>query len=286
MKIVIVGCGKIGSSIIDAIGDTDHDIVVLERDESKVQKIIETKDVLALCVDGTDFRELKGASVDKADWVIATTNSDESNLLTCFLARNYGAKHTICQVRRHEYSKDEMERIKTDFGIDMLYSPDLLAAEAMYDMVMNHEQLKAIRAKRNLRVMLMGASKIGIHLARLLSDARCSVKLIELDKERCYDVSADLDGMVNVIYGDGTEKNLLFEEGVHEADAFVALTGLDEENLLMSVFAQSHNVPRVIAKVDRNTFSRLGSILGVTELVSPMIVSAETVRSYIFDQEH
>lgn len=286
MKIFIVGCGKIGSSIIDAIDDTDHDIVVLERDEAKVQRIIETRDVLALCVDGTDFRELKGASIDKADWVIATTNSDESNLLTCFLAKNYGAKHTICQVRRHEYSKSEMDKIKSDFGIDMLYSPDLLAAEAMFDMIDCHEHLRSHRFKRNPRIMLMGASKIGIHLARLLSELSCSVKLIELNKERAYDVSADLNGAVDVIYGDGTEKNLLFEEGIHEADAFVALTGIDEENLLMSVFAQSHNVPRVIAKVDRNVFSRLGSVLGVTELVSPMIVSAEAVRAFIFDQEH
>ena len=177
-------------------------------------------------------------------------------------------------------------KIKSDFGIDMLYSPDLLAAEAMFDMIDCHEHLRSHRFKRNPRIMLMGASKIGIHLARLLSELSCSVKLIELDKERAYDVSADLNGAVDVIYGDGTEKNLLFEEGIHEADAFVALTGIDEENLLMSVFAQSHNVPRVIAKVDRNVFSRLGSVLGVTELVSPMIVSAEAVRAFIFDQEH
>lgn len=285
MKIVIVGCGKIGNSIINALGDTSHDITVLEKDEAKVQRIDETKDVLAMCVDGTDFRELKAVDMKGTDWVIATTNSDESNLLACYLAKRYGASHTICQVRKHEYSPEELDRIEDAFGIDMLFSPDLLAAEEIYNRIDAEFHMRTVKRKKPLRIMLMGASKIGIHLARILSDSKCSVKLVELDKERCYDVAADLQDNVNVIWGDGTEKNLLFEEGIHQADVFVSLTGVDEENLLMAVFALSHDVSKVIAKVDRNDFDRLSDTLGVTELVSPMIVAAETVRDYILDQE-
>lgn len=285
MKIVIVGCGKIGYSIIDAIDDQAHDITVLERNPARVQRLIETKDVLALCVDGTDFRELKALDMHEVDWVIATTNSDEANLLTCFLAKRYGAKHTICQVRKHEYTPDELDRIEDAMGIDMLYSPDILAAEEIFRLLKVKEFQAKRHIKKPMKVLLMGASKIGIHLARLLSHSRCSVKLVELDKDRCYDVSADLEGLVNVLWGDATEKTLLFDEGIKAADAFVAMTGLDEQNLLMSVFAQSQNVPRVVAKVDRNTFDRLGDTLGITELVSPMMVAAEKVREYIFDQE-
>lgn len=286
MKIVIVGCGKIGFSIIDAIDDIANDITVLEKNPARVQRVIETKDVLALCVDGTDFRELKGIDIGEADWVIATTNSDEANLTTCYLAKLYGARHTICQVRKHEYTPDELDRIEEAFGIDMLYSPDILAAEEIFRLMKVDEFKSGSRRRKPMKVMLMGASKIGIHLARILSHNNCSVKLLEVDKERCYDVSADLEDLVTVLWGDGTEKTFLFDEGISQADAFVSLTGVDEQNLLMSVFAQSHQVPRVIAKVDRNVFDRLGDTLGITELVSPMIVAAEAVRSYIFDQEH
>lgn len=285
MKIVVVGCGKIGISIINALDEDEHDITVLEVDEERVQRIIETHDVLALCVDGTDFRELKAVDMKNTDWVIATTNSDESNLMTCYLAKRYGAKHTVCQVRKHEYTPEELDNIEEAFNIDLLYSPDLIAAEEIYSRIKDFFKTTHPKRKRVHNVMLMGASKIGIHLARQLDKANYIVKLIEHYRDRCYEVAADLGETVNVMWGDGTEKTLLFEEGIKEIDAFVSLTGVDEENLLMSLFAQSHNVPKVIAKVDRNDFDRLSDTLGITELVSPKIVSAEAVKNFITNYE-
>lgn len=285
MKIVVVGCGKIGISIINMLEEEEHDITVLEMDEERVQRIIETHDVLAMCVDGTDFRELKAVDMKNTDWVIATTNSDESNLMTCYLAKRYGAKHTVCQVRKHEYTPQELDNIEDAFDIDMLYSPDLLAAEEIFSRLKEFFQKTPSKRKGSHHVMLMGASKIGIHLARELDHAHYIVKLIEHDVNRCYDVAADLGETVNVIWGDGTEKMLLFEEGIKEADAFISLTGVDEENLLMSLFAQSHNVPKVVAKVDRNDFDRLSDTLGITELVSPKIVSAKAVRDFIYNYD-
>lgn len=285
MKIVVVGCGKIGISIINALDEDEHDITVLEVDEERVQRIIETHDVLALCVDGTDFREIKAVDMKNTDWVIATTNSDESNLMTCYLAKRYGAKHTVCQVRKHEYTPEELDNIEEAFNIDLLYSPDLIAAEEIYSRIKDFFKTTHPKRKRVHNVMLMGASKIGIHLARQLDKANYIVKLIEHDRDRCYEVAADLGETVNVMWGDGTEKTLLFEEGIKEIDAFVSLTGVDEENLLMSLFAQSHNVPKVIAKVDRNDFDRLSDTLGITELVSPKIVSAEAVKNFITNYE-
>ena len=106
-----------------------------------------------------------------------------------------------------------------------------------------------------------------------------SVKIIEVDRNRCDEMSDLLHDAV-VINGDGARQELLLEEGLQSADAFVALTGMDEQNILLSYFATSQNVPKVVAKVNRDEFSPTAERLGLDCTVSPRKTIANVIVRY------
>ena len=83
-----------------------------------------------------------------------------------------------------------------------------------------------------------------------------------------------------MLHGDGAQQELLIEEGLLNTDAFVSLTGMDEENILISIFAQSQNVPKVIAKVNRDELAYMADKLGVDSIVSPKKLVSDLIISY------
>ncbi|MBQ4096774.1 MAG: Trk system potassium transporter TrkA [Clostridia bacterium] len=132
--------------------------------------------------------------------------------------------------------------------------------------------------KKAKNVMIVGGSRTAYYLAKLLKANGFSVKIIEQDRERALSLSTQLDG-VTVIHGDGTQHELLREEGLAEADGFVTLTGTDEENILISMYAAAEKVPKVITKVNSPELYSLGEKIGLESLVSPRnIVSDVIVR--------
>lgn len=133
-------------------------------------------------------------------------------------------------------------------------------------------------SKESRSVMILGGSHTGYQLAKQLLDLRANVKIIEHDRERCRDLCDALPKAV-IINGDGARGDLLNEEGLQSSDAFVALTGIDEENILMAIYASTQNVAKTYAKVDRTEFIDLASKLGLEgqvvepkKLISDMIV--------------
>jgi trk system potassium uptake protein TrkA len=129
-------------------------------------------------------------------------------------------------------------------------------------------------------IMIVGASKTAFYLAKMLTDAGNSVKIIEQDKQRCEMFSNGLPGAV-VINGDGASQELLLEEGIDKVDAFVALTGMDEENILLSYFAQAKNVPTVIPKVNRNEFVSMAQSFGLYSMVSSKKSVLDVISRYV-----
>ena len=133
--------------------------------------------------------------------------------------------------------------------------------------------------KQAKNVMILGGSKIGFYLARMLTSGGNSVKIIEKQENVCEELSRTLPGAV-ITHGDGASQELLFEEGIRSVDAFLALTGLDEENILISIFASSQNVPKVIAKVNRDEMSAMADRLGLDCTVSPKKIVSDIVVRY------
>ncbi len=127
MKIVIVGCGKVGTSIATELNNAGHNIVVVDKDHNAVQSLSDSLDLMGIEGNGATYDVLMEAGVHNADIVIAAAAMDEINIYTCLMARAAGAKHTIARVRNPEYTKD-LFRVKEHLGLSLAINPELTAA--------------------------------------------------------------------------------------------------------------------------------------------------------------
>ncbi|MCD7723030.1 MAG: Trk system potassium transporter TrkA [Clostridiales bacterium] len=127
MNIIIVGAGRLGCRLAAGLLDEGHNITVIDRNESIVKKLAENLDVQGVVGSGAIREVLDNAEVKRADLLIATTASDENNILSCFIARRMGARHTIARVRNPEYTK-QIGFMRSELGISMLINPDFSAA--------------------------------------------------------------------------------------------------------------------------------------------------------------
>lgn len=135
-------------------------------------------------------------------------------------------------------------------------------------------------------VMIIGGSHIAYYLAEQLSSMRMQVRLVDRDEKRCQEFSEQLPDVL-VIHGDATDHELLCEEGLESSDAFVALTGLDELNIMLTMYARFHHVGRSIAKVSRNSFSEIVNRSGIVEsVVSTSGVTVNRIIQYVRAMEN
>lgn len=359
MNIIIVGCGKIGTTILSCLVAEGHDVVALDNDPEVVAEITNVYDVMGACGNGADCDILQEAGVGKAELIIATTGSDELNMLCCFLAKRMGTEHTIARIRNPEYNDRSLGFMRQQLDLSMAINPDLLAAHELYnilklpsaakietfsvrnfemiemrlksDSVLDGIRIADMRTKYNAKflicavqrgdeayipdgnfiiksgdkigltaapaeitkflkeigvqqkqarnIMILGGSRIAYYLAKMLTAAGISITIIERDRQLCEELCEALPKAV-VINGDGTQQEVLLEEGLLSIDAFVSLTGMDEENILVSSFVQSKNVPKVIAKVNRDELIPLAEHWGLDCLVSPKKLISDILVQY------
>lgn len=360
MKIIVSGCGKIGTTVIDTLVNEGHDVVAIDKDQKVIEEITNTYDVMALCGNGVDCEILEEAGVKDTELFISTTGSDERNMLACFIAKKKGAKHTIARIRQPEYNYHSLSFLRQELALSMAINPEMLAAQELYnilkfpsvvkietfsrrdfemielrlkpDSLLDGLSLIQMREKYNAMVLvcavqrgdevfipdgnfvLRGGDKIGItakpaevqklfkelnvyqkqakdvtilggsrtafYLSKMLTDMGSRVKVIDINPEICQKF-AEGNPKVNVACGDGAHQDVLLEEGIKETDAFVSLTGIDEENILVSVLAQSLDVPKVIAKINRDELLTMAEKLGVDTVISPKKIISDVIVRYV-----
>ncbi len=359
MRIVIVGAGKIGATLIEKFSKEEHDIIIVDRDPKIVEQTVNRYDVMGICGGGADRMILEEAGVNYADFVIACTSRDELNILCCMLAKKMGAKHTVARVRDPEYFM-EMEYMKGELDLDMWFNPELRTAKEIADIlsfptainvetfadgaavmielkvkkespmigktvmeIMTEFDVKALLSmvvrenkvfiprgdfiieegdvvhitssereitnfskkmqmfRRKARsVFIVGGGKIAYYLAKELIARKVSVKIIEIDEERAEWLSEELPE-ANVLLGDGTDHEVLDEEGIDKCNAVVTLTGMDEENVIVSLYATRKKVSKVITKVDRPTIGQMVNHLGLDSVISPRTVIASSIVRFV-----
>ncbi|MEQ9423886.1 MAG: Trk system potassium transporter TrkA [Cyclobacteriaceae bacterium] len=128
-------------------------------------------------------------------------------------------------------------------------------------------------------LMILGGSRVGIHTARKLSKTY-KIKLIEKDKDKCFEL-ADILPDTLIINGDGRDVDLLIEEGLKEMDAFLALTGDSETNMISSLVAKNNNVSKTIALVENIDYIHLSQNIGVDTLINKKLIAANFIFRYI-----
>jgi len=129
-------------------------------------------------------------------------------------------------------------------------------------------------------VFIVGGGRIGYYLARELLKSNVSVKIVEIDEERATELSALLPG-ATVLIGDGTDQSILEEENLKGNDACITLTGKDEENVMISLYAKQSNVDKIITKIDRMSILKMVNMLGLDTVVTPRYVIANHIVRFV-----
>ena len=187
--------------------------------------------------------------------------------------RKFQIKILICAVERKE-------EVYIPDGEFVLEQGDKLHIAATHQEIERFFDKIGNRQRRMRNIMICGGGRVGFYLARQLSTMNMNVKMIEHSHEKCEFLCEELPN-VTVIHGDATDHDLLMEEGVREADALIALTGVDEENIIMGLFAKRQGVHKIIAKVNEDSRAQMVEGLGVDSIVSAKSATADAIFSYV-----
>lgn len=359
LNIIIVGCGKVGSTITEQLYREGHDITVVDKNPAAVQNLSNSFDVMGIIGNGTSYSVLNEAGIESADLIIAVTASDELNLLCCTVARRAGNCAAIARVRNPDYS-EEVGYLRERLGITLIINPELetaneisrilrlpsalnvspfaggkaelikfqlpadnmLCGQSLAELgrsvarsilfcaiergdevlipngsfrLQKDDTISFIASStaaleffenagfENYRVrscMLIGGGKAAYYLARQLLATGVEVTVIDKDPARCDELTDLLPGAV-IICGDGTDEDLLREEGIERTEAFIPLTGLDEENILMTLYAREVSDAKLVTKLNRISFRGVINKLALGSVVYPKYITTETIVAYV-----
>ncbi len=359
LNIIIVGCGKVGMTLIEQLSKEGHDITIIDKNAAKVQEMSNLYDIMGLVGNGASYSVQMEAGIENADLIIAVTASDELNLLCCTVAKQVGDCAAIARVRTPDYSK-EAGYLREKLGLTMIINPELEAsletARILYlptALEVNsfaHGQAEIVKFKipegnlldgmtiatlgksitneilicaieregevyipggnfqiakndivsfvaprRHIRsflkkigfktkqvkdAMIVGGGKASYYLAKQLIAMGIDVKIIEQNKERCEELSIILPEAI-IINGDGTDEEVLREEGIEYTQAFIPLTGIDEENIMLTLHAKQVSKAKLITKINRSTFKNVISKLDLGSVIYPRYITSEAIIAYV-----
>ncbi len=359
MKIIIVGCGKVGTTLAEQLNRENHDIMVIDKNANVISSITERFDVMGIVGNGAVYQIQIEAGIKDTDLLVATTNSDELNMLCCLIAKKAGNCHTIARIRNPEYDS-EVRYIREELGLSLAINPEMAAAleisrllrfpsaikvdtfakgriEIMKFLVPEHSILHNMPVRDVFRkldchvlicaiehgndviipdgnsiitagdkisfiaspaeanhffkhvgidnnavktVFLAGGGRITYYIAKILEHTKIKVKILENRVERCNELS-ELLPKAMVIYGDATNQELLLQEGIQQTDAFASLTGFDEENIMLSLYAASQSKAKLITKINRIAFENVIDSMNLGSVIYPKLITAEIILRYV-----
>lgn len=360
MRIIIVGCGKVGRTIAQRLCKEGHDIAVIDKSSKVIENITGELDVMGVIGNGASYSVQSDAGIEDTDLLIAATDSDELNLLCCLFARKAGKCNTIARVRSPLYN-EEIGYIKEELGLSMIVNPEYAAATEISRLLRFPSAIKidtfargkvellqfvipkdspiadsrimdipakirgevlicAVQRGQNVEIpngqfvlkggdtvsivseplkarpffnkvgidirkvrntLIVGGGTVAYYLAKILEGSGIQVRILEKSMERCEELSALLPEAI-VLNGDALDHNLLKEEGLETCDSFVTLTGIDEENIFLSLFAQQNNQrAKIITKTDRIAIDELIEKFNLGSMIHPKNITAENVVRYV-----
>ena len=359
LKIIIIGCGKVGRTLVEQLSQEGHDITIIDKNRERISQLANLYDVMGLVGNGASYNIQKEAGIENADLIIAVTGSDELNLLCCTIATQVGNCAAIARVRTPDYSQ-EAEYLREKLGLALIINPEYEAARDMArilylpsslevtgfahgqaelikyaipenspmdgiaikdlshklkaniligaierdddvfipsgDFILKkgdklsfvgaHKQAKEFFSHLGLNshsvknTMIIGGGKAAYYLAKELLSRGIKVKIIENDFNRCEELSILLPEAI-IINGDATDQTLLREEGIETTQSFVPLTGIDEENIMLTLYAKQVSNAKVITKINRITFTNVINSLDLGSVIYPKYITSEAIIAYV-----
>jgi len=361
MNIIIVGCGKVGTALVMTLSKEKHNISVIDTDPNVIDQIASSADIIGVTGNGASLGVQNEAGIRIAEVLIATTESDELNMLCCLIAKKSNKDiKTIVRVRNPIYL-DEVSFFREELGLTMVINPELAAAreiarilrfpsamkidtlsggrvdilkfrigensplseKKIMDLsqdIRNSVQICAVEREDDVIIpngstvlkvgdrvsfiasplnatnffnaihietnsvkdaMIIGGGKLSYYLGRELLDTGIEVKIIEKKRSRCMELEESLPG-ATIINGDGTEETVIMEEGLENAQSIVALTNIDEENILLSLYAKKHNSKaKIVTKVNRMMFDSIVEEIDIGTILHSRSVVADVVTATV-----
>ncbi|MCR5468312.1 MAG: Trk system potassium transporter TrkA [Lachnospiraceae bacterium] len=359
LHIIIVGCGKVGQTLVEKLSNEGHDITIVDKNGQIIKELTEQYDIMGIVGNGASYSVLMEAGVKNADLIIAVTESDELNLLCCTVGKRVSECSAIARVRTPDYNA-EVNYLKDKLGLAMIINPELEAAieasrilylpNALEVNSFAHGQAEMVKfqipegnvmdnlsiaelgqktkssylicgierddeffipdgnfvtkagdsvsfvaARSSIRnffkeigfatnhvrnTLIIGGGKAAYYLGKILIDMGVEVRIIESNKERCEELSILLP-KATIINGDGTDQELLAEEDLAHTDSFVPLTGIDEENILLTLHAKKHSKAKVITKINRINFKDVINDLHLGSVIYPRYITAQSILAYV-----
>ena len=358
LKIIIVGNGKVGHTLVEQLSKEGNNITVIEKDASVIADLDSQFDIITIKGNGASYNTLQEAGVEDADLVIAVTGSDELNILCCTIAKQFSKCAAIARVRTPDYSR-EVGYLRDKLGLAMIINPELESAREMARILylpsalqvntFAHGQAEMIKFKipegnildqmtianlgkhitHNILIcgverkgevvipsgaftlqaddtiffaakreearkflkhigvftkqvrnaMIVGGGLSAYYLANELLHTGIDVHILESSLKRCDELSILLPEAV-VINADASNQNDLLGAGIRDMEAFVPLTGIDEENILLTLFAKKVSKAKVITKINRINFSEVITDLDLGSVIYPKLITSEAIIAY------
>lgn len=187
--------------------------------------------------------------------------------------KKYQIKMLVCAVQREQ-------EVYIPDGNFVLQVGDRIHIAASHQEISRFFKIIGAARGRVKNVMICGGGRSAYYLAARLSTMGMEVKIIEQNKERCMEL-CELLPKATIIHGDASDHSLLEEEGLIHADAFVSLTGIDEENIIMSMYARTKKISKVVTKVNEESLQEMVAEMGMESVVSAKDTAANMVLSYV-----
>ncbi|SHJ24079.1 Trk system potassium transporter TrkA [Parasporobacterium paucivorans] len=359
MEIIIIGCGKVGAALAQELVEEGHTITIVDTNKKVLDVVSLNLDVLGIAGNGASYSVLLEAGVDKADILIAVTDSDEMNLLCCLFAKKVRDLKTIARVRNPIYT-NEVEFLKTELELSMIINPEktaayeiasilrfpsaiqvenfakglveLLSVEIPEGSILNDMPIMEISTRLSCDVlvcvlerdekviipsgdivlktgdkisvvaeptkaseffrksgivtnrvknaMIVGGGKISHYLAVDLIKRGIDVKIIEKNLEICEKLSMEMP-KATIIHADGTDQEVLKEEGLLYVEAFLPLTDMDEQNVILALVAKSISKAKVITKINKIPMDTIMGKLKLGSVVHPKFITADYILQYV-----
>lgn len=360
MKIIIAGNGKVGKTLAGRLSAENYDVTLIDSDADVLNAGVEQLDVMAIKGNCASMETLRDADIENTDLLIATTGSDELNLLCCMTAHGINPKlHTIARIRTPEYI-EQTYKMRDVFGLSLSLNPELQAAQEIerllkYPGFLKRDsfakgQVEIVELKieetsklanvklsdiygivkckilvcsvlrdgeaitpdgnfvlksgdsifvtapsynlsvllKNLglvthkirRVTLVGGGRVSYYLADSLTQNGIDVTIIEKDRERCEELASKLPKAA-IICADASDPDTVEGTGFDDCDAIATLTGIDELNIIVSLYANSLGIPKVITKLGREDEKKIISSLPLGSIISPRKLCCNNIVRYV-----
>lgn len=366
MKIIIVGAGKVGANLARQLSSENHDITIIDKNNNVLNRVIESADCLGINGNGAVQSVLLEAGINDCNLLIATTNSDEVNMLTCLMAHKTSNCAAIARIRDPEYA-EEINYLQNEFNLSMVINPELEAANEIYrlikyssslisesffndqvhlhkiavkeksplsnmflkdvvkklecnvvlctieredeiiipkgnDKILPNDQISFVADVDNANkffdyagypykniknLFIIGGGKIAYYLIKKIKENNKSIniKIMDSNKEVCIDL-ADNFSDITVVHGDGSDQRLLVQEGINYVDAFISLTGIDEENMIYSLFAKKMGCKKILTKINRISFTDTLNEIDIGSIINPEIITANLITKQVRSLEY